>query len=268
MNNPRVVAIMLYADRRQFLDRAVTSFRAQAYENKTLVIIDNGQKWIRETNPTFDEKGISMYMVHPGRKIGALRNLACDVAVHECGADVIMHWDSDDWSAPERMADQVAFLQQQDGAPGRPIGVVGYSDMLFWRSEQQLTEKDIYGPEGSNDPCDVLDGQAWVYRSLVNTYCLGTSLCYWRDSWRSHQFRDDKPERPGAEGEDTVFCREQRCASKSVFGGNVAMMVAAIHGGNHSDYSLAHMERAKEWRRAKEWDSIARGIMEPNERTG
>ena len=73
---------------------------------------------------------------------------------------IIMHFDSDDWSAPERMADQVERLEHSGKA------VTAYHSMLFY---------------------DETSTQAYKYTGHPS-YGIGTSLAYRRDWWKAHPF--------------------------------------------------------------------------------
>src|SRR5450631_3368313 len=99
-NKPSVAAICLTADRQALTDRAVQCFLSQTYENKWLLIYDTGKKPY-----TLDRLASSrIILVQDGaemsRPIGALRNTANSLAIN---TEILMHWDSDDWSGPYRI---------------------------------------------------------------------------------------------------------------------------------------------------------------------
>lgn len=133
--------------------------------------------------------------------IGAKRNRLCEAGFSE----FIAHFDDDDWSAPARISEQVAYLQANPS-----VHVVGYHSMLFhepmagrlWRADY----KDNY-PGG---------------------YCFGTSLCYRRSWWESHPFEDRMI------GEDNAFvkCAGDAGVLRTFPAGQ--LMVARIHHGNTS----------------------------------
>src|SRR6185369_11808099 len=119
---PLVVGVMLTADRHDMTRRAIASFEAQTYERKCLLVLDSGREPL---NLPTNIRQIYKHM--PGVKltVGELRNVANAMAG---GADIIAHFDSDDWSHPRRLEEQVALLQAS-GAD-----VVGYNEILFWES--------------------------------------------------------------------------------------------------------------------------------------
>ena len=147
--------------------RAVRAFREQTYKNKRLLVFDTGQR----DQPSPPDEGISYWhrpeWIGTTPTIGALRNVANGLTK----ADIIVTWDSDDVSHPNRIAEQVAHLQSS-GAD-----VVGYNELLFWR-----------------------EPQAWLYKAPRGT-APGTSLCYKRSTWERKPFsicRASSPERTSA----------------------------------------------------------------------
>ena len=240
---------MLTRDRPEMAARAVRSFRAQTYANKKLLIWDNG-----ELNDDFGDMNADSWTVHhvPAEayreiSIGALRNEAIEFWNDY---QIIVTWDDDDVSHPNRIAEQVALLQS------RQLECVGYSSMLFWREQAQ---------------------QAWLFHNPEPRYCLGTSMCYWRSAWERRPFPDLKsdegPARTGR-GEDTYWLQNPKTGdwmvkSKGVtaLGGPTAeilapRMIASIHRGNAVHY--AYIERqSSAWKRVPEWDEYCKERMAP-----
>jgi len=179
----------------------------------------------------------------PARTIGAMRNYANSLLT-EC--DIVCHWDDDDWSHENRIAEQVALLQ----ATGADC--VGYNEMLFWR------ERAPGRP-----------GESWLYSNQNPRYALGTSLCYWRLAWEARPFPDMQ------HGEDTEWLKGVRSHAVSTFGlmkpaGADPRMIARIHSGNSSSaYNPREMaENAgmpaleRQWSRVPGWDKVCREVME------
>ena len=119
MADPTVCAVMLTRNRPDMARRAVRSFESQTYQNKRLVI------WDTVCGPTVRHAGHFQHCTigDAGESIGKLRNQANAL----CREDIIIHFDDDDVSHPNRIAEQVAHLQ----ASGAEC--VGYREMLFWR---------------------------------------------------------------------------------------------------------------------------------------
>lgn len=182
----------------------------------------------------------------PARTIGAMRNYANSLLT-DC--DIVCHWDDDDWSHPNRIAEQVALLQ----ATGADC--VGYNEMLFWRER---------APERP--------GESWLYSNPNPRYALGTSLCYWRQAWEARPFPDIN------HGEDTEWLKGVRCeavssgkpSSRAIYSADVISMIARIHSGNSSSaYNPREMaENAgmppseRQWLRVPAWDRVCREVME------
>ena len=121
--------------------QAVEAFRRQTYDptRRMLLILDTGDlSWYDGRCDAENE--LHVEPIRAGETIGELRNYAATFA--ESG-DIIVHWDDDDLSHPNRIAEQVALLQSS-GADA-----VGYRQMLFWR-------EPMNGVPGTN-------GEAWVY---------------------------------------------------------------------------------------------------------
>jgi hypothetical protein len=153
---------------------AQQSYQRQTYPHKELWILDDDENMI-------------------ARK----RNRLCGIV----GGEIVIHWDSDDWSSEGRMLDQVRRLQDT----GRQV--TGYHSLIF----------------------HVADSDRYVkYRGAKN-YALGTSLCYRREWWQRHRFSEAR-----AVGEDNEFVSEAAASGELVTVDGGEMMVALIHAGNTS----------------------------------
>ncbi len=247
MSAPTVACVMLANGRPDMVKRAVKCFRAKTYENATLFIWDQSLygKPSGSALDYSDYKTLHLHARTPG-SIGWMRNAANEFGGHKYGNDIICHWDSDDWSHPNRIAEQVALLQSS-GAE-----CVGYDEMLFWnRAPGQFC--------GS-----------WLYRAAIPNYAIGTSMCYWRSTWDRRPFPDR------SEGCDDLewFNRGVKIFSGSsvpelTWGRNAVpvspedigaepRMIASIHGGN----TCARINVcAREWARVPEWDGYCRTEM-------
>ncbi len=258
---PSVRCVCITADRPQFEAQMLESFRSQTYQRKDLLIYDTGAREFSEPLRAFE---MCIHTGAQGRTIGALRNAAnqqCD------GWDIIAHLDVDDWSHPNRITEQVALLQSS-GAD-----VVGYSDMLFWR-----TVSDPY-----------VGHQAWLFQCAKQlTPAVGTSLCYWRKTWERKKL-SDLPKGPGGQSEYREFLRDSKVVAVSSIprhatpgilkpeGTNLdrvgldtygPRMIARIHGGNFSPYNIeeqiargSNAMPNEGWTRKQEWDQRIREIL-------
>jgi glycosyltransferase involved in cell wall biosynthesis len=164
-----VCCIMLANGRPEMVRRAVASFHSQEYERKRLLIWNTGARGDFDVFEAFD---VSVcYSPDPGA-IGTLRNRANSAAVDLFDVDVVAHLDSDDWSHPRRLADQVELLETSRA------DIVGYRDCLFWDSRAE-------GRACSRITCQVAGmhigtcvGDCWLYRAAHPKHAIGASMIY------------------------------------------------------------------------------------------
>ena len=234
MNEPSVCAIMLTRDRPDMAKRAGECFRAQTYDpaRRQLLIYDTGNTdWFFDNSDSENELIVPAF-ADAGKTIGALRNAANGCTIR---GSILLHWDSDDYSHPTRIAEQVALLQSS-GAEA-----VGYNEMLFWR-DSTARGNTINGT-----------GEAWLYRGDI----LGTSLCYWHGAWQRKPFPNT------SYGEDTEWLCHIRAIG--AFENDNPRMIARIHAGNAKNpaYDLGQMKaHPAHWTRVPEWDKYCAERME------
>lgn len=261
MSQPTVAAVMLVNGREAMARKAVECVRQQTYGNLELIVLDTGAE------PFYLEWAFAAYRREkPLQTVGELRNRANDLT----GADIIVHFDSDDLSNPHRIEEQVALLQAS-GADA-----VGYNEALFWDERMPSERYEWTGgaPLAERVPDAVVpirhfanQGGAWLYSNPDPRFCLGASLCYWRKTW------ERKPFEATSQGEDFRFCVGLKTVGVSSLNnlkpiqrdGAIDLtprFIARIHGGNTSTaYSEETMRQASEWRRVPEFDSHTRGVM-------
>ena len=132
MSEPLVCAVCLVNGRESMVKRAVASFRAQTYERKCILILDSG--WPRVPIPACE----GMFLISgcegdlAGLSVGRLRNTALVYALDPLKADIICHFDSDDWSHPNRIAEQVALLQSSAGPRKCPKCLIPSARSRHW----------------------------------------------------------------------------------------------------------------------------------------
>ena len=188
--------LCLTRNRPQWLPKAIRSFQQQTFRRSELVILADGQD-VRHLVPERDPR---IRLIHlDGRpEIGAKRNYGCERATGE----LIAHWDDDDYSAPERLANQVERLLETGKA------VTGFHSMRF------------------------TDGVRWWNYEGTRNYALGTSLCYRRNWWSTHRF-------PLVQvGEDNQFVAAAHAAGELVTADAGELMYATNHAGNTSPRKL------------------------------
>lgn len=146
------------AARKHFVPFAVQYFLRQSYLNAELLVLDDSDGAIAALIP---EAGNIRYICSPENfsTLGEKRNYACAAA----SGDIIMHWDDDDWYAPDWVSRQVQVLQQS-GAE-----ICGLSELYFYKPQQQLCWRYAYR----------MDRRAWV---------AGATLAYRRSLWERNPF--------------------------------------------------------------------------------
>jgi len=203
-----VSAIMPTRGRQALARTAVKCFMAQTYAPRELVILDD------EDDPSFPGafadrfcagKQLSLrYLRQPRATIGAKREKCCQLAQGE----VIMHFDSDDWSAPGRMEEQVRLL----GESGKPMS--GYHSLLFWDMRTAL-------------------GYRW---KGAEGFAIGTSMAYTKEFWKSHRWPEYSglPANPRFDATDVQVMRQAQAIDGVATLDGGGMCVARAHDSNSS----------------------------------
>lgn len=272
MSTPTVACVMLANGREAMVQRAIKSFQAQTYEHKRLVIWNTGHAGPFLTDEQHGRGTWEPCIIGAveGMSVGELRNSANRWAVESLdGIDLIAHWDSDDWSHPQRIAEQVALLEQT-GAD-----LTGYRDAIFWDTREYVAKLDRPRLANTSEPGSESNyvgtsvqgrvNEAWLYRSEHPKMVIGASMMYRRQLWERCPFEDI----PTAE--DYRFWLQAvkdpaKVAAASSFTGdctdvvfNEPRMVCELHGSNTSPaYENMH---SSSWWRAAEYDGYAKGVM-------
>jgi Glycosyl transferase family 2 len=246
--DPLVACVCLVKGRPEMVKRAVASFCGQTYERKALLL------WLTDEGSGSSALISGLTKLHPcilavmnrdrGLTIGALRNEAAAWLMEwQNGPDIIAHWDSDDWSHPERLTEQVTWLQSS-GAQ-----VVGYNECLFWQEQEQ---------------------QAFLYTRTNPRIAVGTSLLYWAGVWKQNHFPDlPTPGQPWSLSEDCSWMQQPQINLKSVSSiraGEVAItaprMIASIHGANtYAEHYRAMVKQGADLKRVPQWDHYCMEMM-------
>jgi glycosyltransferase involved in cell wall biosynthesis len=181
-------------DRRRFAARAIEYFRRQDHRRSELLILDDGGDPIEDLVPR--DRRIRYVRLERRMILGAKRNHGCELARGE----IVLHWDDDDWQAPDRISAQLTELRRRDAE------LVGVDRELF---------------------VDPRARRAWIYSRPPGPrpWLAGTSLAYRKDFWERNRFPEV------AVGEDTRFvwaAAGARLASLDDY----RLVVGIIHAGN------------------------------------
>lgn len=190
-----VSCVCLTRNRRDWLPQAIASYIAQSYTPRELLIIGDGAD-VCDLVP--QRPDIRLIQIEEGRNIGDKRNFGASLA----RGRYIAHWDDDDYSAPDRLLDQVDRLK----ASG--LAVTGYSQV------------------------DFTDGARWWRHTADDGFAGGSSLLYERAWWEQHQF-------PFIQiAEDAAFVETARIRGQIITAKSNGMLTATIHPGNTSPRNL------------------------------
>jgi glycosyltransferase involved in cell wall biosynthesis len=115
--SPLVSVLLCAHNSRELVPIAIESYRHQTYPNLELVVVDDGDPI------DFMVRGLPHLQYHyfPADNLAQKRNKG----IREANGDIIVHFDSDDWSGPNRIIHQVSYLLEKN------LEVVGY-DRAFW----------------------------------------------------------------------------------------------------------------------------------------
>jgi glycosyltransferase involved in cell wall biosynthesis len=137
---PLVSCIMPTGGRRRFVELALRAFREQAWPNRELLVIDDGQDPVEDLAA---QPGVRYLRLGRRTPIGAKRNLACA----EARGELIAHWDDDDWYGPQRLARQCAPIlaghADLSGLVNRTLLELGSG--AFWSPDPRLHQRMFVG---------------------------------------------------------------------------------------------------------------------------
>jgi glycosyltransferase involved in cell wall biosynthesis len=225
MSQPLAACLMPTAGRIHLLPRAVRSFRQQTYQNRMLVLLSNDPEEDGFIASLYNGDNIITHAAPPGKTLGHYRNVTAQLAV-AAGAKIAVHFDDDDWSHPERVAEQVAALGSSDR------DCVGYRTGLFWDEQK---------------------GKAWMYHNGLISYCLGNSMCYRLTVWDRIPFPEIN------RGEDWQWLRQVDSIGLHP---ESPRIIAAVHEENAERYPIEqYAGSSPSWQRAAEWDELCRREM-------
>jgi len=203
---PLVSCIMPTANRDKFIPLAIDNFLKQSYSNKELIIIDDGQRSTASLIPIHPQ--VRYFYTEPIGTIGIKRNYAIDKA---CG-EIIMHWDDDDWYAPDWINRQVDALLTS-GAD-----ITGLNRVVF------------YSPSIN---------KRWMYEDMDEDkpWLCGATMAYRKTFWQSHPFIDIQV----GEDYDFVWNSNAKIFALDYFAG----FVAILHPHNTSIKPVENLKHKK-----------------------
>ena len=211
-NLPSVSCVLPTGYGKKYVGVAIQSFLSQTYEgDMELIVVDNNPDetvWSDESISELPSNVVYVRTWH-GLAVGILRNLGNSAST----GDIIINWDEDDWSHPDRVAAQVARLQESGKA------VTGFHNILFYDTESDRTYKYFYEADRGRNHAP---------------YACGTSQCYLRSWWADHQYINL--------AEDWEFVKVARDAQQldSIDAGHLC--VARAHRDSQSPPTFGHRQ--------------------------
>ena len=105
---PRISCLMVTKNRSSLAQRAIRCFQQQTYQNRELLIVDDGEddtlkEWTKELH---DDRIVYVRLPAENQTLGELRN----IAVERASGTYVTQWDDDDLSDPERLHIQLAVI--------------------------------------------------------------------------------------------------------------------------------------------------------------
>lgn len=149
MTNPLVSCLMVTRDRAELARRALHCFAAQSWQDKELVIIDDGNQDYEPMLAPYREAFEIRYVKvpeDPEVRLGGLRNRALD----EARGEFCIQWDDDEWYHPERIAVQMRAAHEQK------LDAVVLKWTLMHMDTPDLVEKPYRADAGGGTPGTIL----------------------------------------------------------------------------------------------------------------
>jgi glycosyltransferase involved in cell wall biosynthesis len=179
--------------RPQYATQAVKCFLSQTYPHRELIILDDAD------DPSFPSDihadGVEYLRLDQKLNIPQKRNKCCEMAKGE----VVAHFDSDDWSAPNRLEVQMEMMRYTHAA------MCGFNTMLFYDTQKGTVHK---------------------YWGAAN-FIIGTSMVYTKQWWQDHRWNESK-----AKASDNLFWRVAAKEKQIVVQQADGLLVARIHSEN------------------------------------
>lgn len=209
-----VSCVMPTRDRRELALQAIQYFLRQDYPERELVIVDDGA----EPLPVPEDQRIRYIRVPGPVSLGAKRNLG----VEQSRGEFIIHWDDDDWYAPDRIRYQVEPL------------LAGEADI------SGLAAEHFYSLRG---------GTFWTCSPRLHARMFfadvhGRSVAYARRVWgRQAQYPDLD------QGEDARFLQAAlRRGSRLARQANPDKFVYVRHGANTWQFECGEFLQPADWK--------------------
>lgn len=197
MNLMRMVTVITpTTDRPEWLKRSIKCFLGQTWPEREMLILDDGWEPSKEIIPV--NAGVRYWYSPCKMTVGEKLNWLCERAQGE----IIVRFDDDDWSSPDRIALQVQDLDNQRA------GLVGYDKLFYYDTRtREAFRYDYPAPK---------------------MYAPGLTQCFLKSFWKQ------SPYPPKNIGEDSAFSDAGRAQGRLWSCAAGEHFVARVHGKNSS----------------------------------
>jgi len=195
INLPLVSCLCPTYNRLEFLPRMLACFQTQTYENRELIVLDDGNDGTDKLFENNTDPHIKYIHELPKKNHGEKMNRCCELAQGE----LMIVWDSDDWYSKDRIMHQVMPF----GNPA--ITLTGTGTFYFYE----------YG---------VQNPKAWLY-TVPKTIGWLMAIAFRKSLWAQHKFD------PITAGADYNFIKKTPIEAQYDLN-SPDLVVAAIHPNN------------------------------------
>lgn len=198
-----MVSVIMPCSRNEDLPRAIDIFLSQDYKEKQLLIGLDSLDGV-DLSQYGEDSNVFTFFEGVKETIGKKRNRLINAA----HGDIICHFDSDDYYAPDFITRSVAHLLRTKAA------ITGLSKAYFYKPHTNM----------------------WLYeKNFKQPYVIGSGMCYHKEVWSRKPFPDTN------NGEDLEF---QANAGKVIAHEYIHGFMAMIHNNNTASHkAIAGMKR-------------------------
>lgn len=165
---PLISCIMPTANRPEYIKSAIDSFLSQSYENKELLILDDGKQPSLDITQYGGQGNIKYQYDGPIRKsIPKKLNLLCSWAAGE----IIARFDDDDYSAPERLSTQYKVIKEG------PL-FTGFHSFLFYVEKTKKIYKYFTSRHFSSGASFMFSKMLWEENKFDELKILGSDITF------------------------------------------------------------------------------------------
>jgi len=201
-DQPKISCLTVTANRKHLMKRAVQCFQNQTYQNKELVVVDDGKQDLGKLLQSLPAEEVNYIKLEkkPENTLGKLRNKS----LQEAGGDFLVQWDDDDWYHPKRIEIQAnklmdgydacclsGSLMHLDEEPYMHHPYVGYLSNGIPGSIMHRANADIQYPHKRRAE-DSIYLDEWMekrYKKLSDDYSHLFIRCYHgQNTWEKDHF--------------------------------------------------------------------------------